>query len=76
MMQNETLEVGGKFWLVRQAKSKSHALSAIDMARCCGSIGHKDMRYNTACGGVFEILADVVQVNSDGTERLPDTAAY
>jgi hypothetical protein len=66
---NATIEVDGATWLVRQAQSKGHAISAINFARVTGSVGSKTMHNDT-------VLADVVQLNSDGTERKPGTQVY
>jgi len=63
-MSNEIIEVGGCNWLVRQAKSAYHALNSIAMARCTGSVGSTEYE-----NGV--IIADVVRLNPDGTERQP-----
>jgi len=76
MIKNEILEVGGRRWLVKEAANKDAALDAIASARCSGSVGQKDMVDSTRCGGTIETLADVVQINSDGTERQPYTEAY
>jgi len=76
MIKNEILEVGGRRWLIKEAASKEAALDAIASARCSGSVGQKDMIDRTRCGGTIETIADVVQINSDGTERHPYTEAY
>lgn len=75
-MQNEIIEVGGRRWLVREAKSREDALDAIAEARCTGSVGSKTIVDRRFVGGGVEVLADVVQINSDGTERKPYTEAY
>lgn len=66
----------GTRWLVREARSRAAALDAIAHARVTGSVGGKDTIDETLCGGTVYVLADVVQINSDYTERKPGTAAY
>lgn len=73
-MENEVIEQGGRLWKVRQAKSHEHALDAIASARVSGSVGHR-IELHPECGPA-EVIADVVQLNSDGTERQPYTEAY
>lgn len=73
-LENEIIEQGGRHWKVRQAKSREHALDAIAMARAFGSVGHKDTLLPV--GEPEQVLADVVQINSDGTERQPYTESY
>ncbi|MYM92571.1 hypothetical protein [Duganella vulcania] len=69
MLINEVIEVGGRQWKVRQAVSHEAALNEIAMARCTGSIGGKSSQ---VIDGVETVLANVVRLNSDGTE----TKAY
>lgn len=76
MLKNEIIEVSGTRWLVREAVSKEAALNEVSMARVTGSVGGKSSIDETLCGGGVVVLADVVQINSDGTERKPYTAAY
>lgn len=66
----------GRRWKVRQAKSLQHALQEISNARVTGSVGSKTTMNYTLCGGTIETLADVVQVNSDYTERQPYSTYY
>jgi hypothetical protein len=68
MLTNEIIEVNGLQWKVRQAVSREAALSEIALARCAGSIGGKSSEVSN---GVETILADVVRLNSDGTETKP-----
>ena len=77
-MKNEILEVGGRRWLVREAVNEEAALNAIASARCMGSVGQKDLQSEWHDGKIQNerVIADVVQVNSDGTERQPYTEAY
>lgn len=75
-MKNEIIEVGGCRWLVREAVSRDAALDTIAHARVTGSVGAKDVIDRSHCGGGEEVLADVVRINSDGTERKPYTNAY
>lgn len=63
-------------WLVREAVSVAEAENAIAWARVSGSIGSKNVVNNTYVGGGIEVLADVIALNSDGTERKPYQAAY
>lgn len=65
MLTNELIEVAGRQWKVRQAVSREAALNEIAMARCTGSIGGKSSEVS---GGIETVLADVVRLNSDGTE--------
>lgn len=64
----------GQRWKVREAVSLDRAMSAITSARSTGSIGAKHMR--GLIGEEPTVEADVIQINSDGTERQPYTAAY
>lgn len=66
----------GRRWKVREARSLNDACSAINMARVSGSVGGKSFLNQTYTGGRITVLANVVQINSDGTERQPYTAAY
>lgn len=59
----------GRRWKVREATSIKAACSAIANAAVSGSVGSSTY-VNDVC------VADVVQVNSDNTERRPYTAAY
>lgn len=59
----------GQRWKVREARSLKDALDEIAHARVTGSIGGKTTRNGT-------LVADVVQINSDGSERRPYTQAY
>jgi hypothetical protein len=67
-LKNEIIEVDGKQWMVREAVSREVALSEIAMARVTGSIGGKSTLTRE---GVTVIQADVVRLNSDGTETQP-----
>lgn len=65
-------------WKVREAVSLRAAVNCINMARVSGSVGGKDTetKYNSYYGGydrvpVTHVLADVVKVNDDLTERQP-----
>lgn len=73
---NEIIEVGGRRWKVREAKTREDALNAIASARCSGSVGERQTHDKRLCGGALEVLADVVQINSDDTERQPYTEPY
>lgn len=75
-MKNEIIEISGRRWLVKQAVSREAALNAIASARCSGSVGQTDIVDKTFIGGGKTILAEVVQINSDGSERKPYTEAY
>lgn len=68
------IEAGKRRWLVREAVSEEAAMNAITHARVGGSVGHTDINLNT--DGTEQILADVVQINSDGTERKPYTEEF
>lgn len=75
-MINEIIERNGRRWKVRQAKSEQHALNAIIHASVTGSVGCTTTIDHTYVGGIKEIVADVVEINSDGTERQPYTQRY
>lgn len=75
-MENVILEVGGRRWKIREAVTEEAALNAIASARVSGSIGSKHTLDETDIGGGITVLADVVQINSDGTERQPYTPEY
>ncbi len=70
------IKVGGRRWKVRQAVSLKAALDCIAHARVTGSVGAKDTSTEALPGRPYsewptKVLADVVQVNSDLTERQP-----
>lgn len=70
---------GGRRWKVRACKTLVHAWSAINMAKVTGSVGsYADEQTINADGtrSAVTVLADVVEVNSDNTERQPYTARY
>lgn len=69
MIKNKIVEVGNTQWMIRQAKSMNHALDAIAEARVTGSIGVKDIVNNTACGGIEEVVADVVKLSHYNNEE-------
>lgn len=73
---NENVEINGQIWKIRQAISMNAAINAITSARISGSVGAKLSRDDTYIGGTKYIEADVVRLNSDGTERQPYTQAY
>lgn len=75
-MKNEILEIGSERWLVREALTLAHALDEISMCRALGSVGGRTERDETLCGGKVVVEADVVQLNSDGSERKPYEQAY
>lgn len=64
----------GQRWKVRSATSLHNALSAIASAKVTGSVGSSTTLRDV--DGCITVLADVVQVNSDGSERKPYTQAY
>ncbi len=66
----------GSRWSVREAVSLKAVINAIAQARVSGSIGSKNLLDETYVGGGVTVVADVVQLNSDNTERQPYTAAY
>lgn len=66
----------GRRWKVREAVSLEAACRAITSARVMGAIGQKDIYDQTRVGGGITVRADVIQINSDGSERQPYTEAY
>ena len=68
-LENCILRKNGRRWKVRYAKSCKAALNEILWACVAGIIGGKT--YN----GV-ELVSDIVEVNSDNTERQPYTPVY
>lgn len=69
-MRNEIIEdATGRRWKVREAVSLAAAEEAIAYAKVSGSVGSKHL-----CNG--EVTADVVEINSDGSECQPYTQAY
>jgi hypothetical protein len=75
-LENVILEVGGARWKVREAKSEKAAMSAIATARVGGSVGAKNTLDETLLGLGITVLADVVRINSDGTEVKPYSIAH
>ena len=66
----------GQRWKVREAVSLNTALNCIAHAKISGSVGSKDILNETYVGGGITILADVVEIISDGTEQNPYTMAF
>lgn len=66
----------GRRWKVREAVSLAAAINEISMARIAGSIGGRTTIETPYSPNGVRVLADVVQVNSDYTERQPYTKAY
>lgn len=80
-MQYIIKQADGRRWAVKSAVSLGAAMNAIAHARVSGSVGHKDMRTTYIAGKDIDewpvtVIADVHQLNSDGTERQPYTEAY
>lgn len=68
-------------WKVREAVSINAACRAVTAACASGSIGWKDLQTDVDLGRPVtewptRVLAEVVQVNSDNTERQAYTEAY
>lgn len=63
-------------WKVREARSVADAYNEIAHARVLGSIGGRSEVDETRIGGTRYVLADVIEVNSDYTERKPYIPAY
>lgn len=70
------ITIDGTRWLVRDARSRADAINEIAMARVHGCIGGKSYLDETRVGGKVICIADVVQINSDYSERQPYTKAY
>ena len=69
------ISVRNQRWKIRRATSISVGVNCIIHSIALGSIGGKD--YVTSDKDGEEILvADVVQVNSDGSERQPYTESF
>lgn len=66
----------GRRWKVREAISWRAVQECVDHCRVSGSIGARDVLNKTYMGGGITVLADVVQVNSDGSERQAYTMGY
>lgn len=75
-MKNQIIEVDRRRWLVREALSFEKAVEAIAHARVTGSIGHKDVLDKRFVGGGEIVIADVHEINSDGTLREAYKAVY
>lgn len=78
MIKDLIIRINGddRRWKIREAISLKAAVSAISGARVTGSIGQKNTLNETYTGGGITVLADVIQVNSDNTERQPYVEAY
>lgn len=72
-LENYIVRVGDRRWKIRTCRSLTDALHEIAHARCLGSIGGSSTVYQD---GAAEVVADVVQVNSDNTDRQPYVAAH
>lgn len=66
----------GSRWKVREAMSLKKALGEIAHAKVLGSVGSKSVLNETYVGGGLTIQADVVQLNSDNTERQAYQEVY
>ncbi len=66
----------GRRWKVREAVSLKAALNEIASACVMGSIGSKRIQNDIGIGGKSYTIADVHQINSDGTERQAYAMAY
>lgn len=66
----------GRRWKVRQAVSLQAACDCIVQALVSGSVGGVDIVDRTYTTGGKTVMADVVQINSDNTERRPYQEAY
>ncbi len=65
----------GRRWKVREAVSLKAAINEIAMAMVTGSVGSKSLQ--SAWPAFTEtVIADVVALNSDNTERQPYTMGY
>jgi hypothetical protein len=64
MIKNQIMTVDGQDWKIREARNDLDAIDAIAMARCTGSVASKQTE-----NGV--VVADVVRLNPDGSERQP-----
>lgn len=73
MIKNQVITVAGDKWQIREAMSYYAAMDAITHARATGSIGGRD---TITSNNITRIRADVVRLNSDGTERQPYQEAY
>lgn len=60
----------GRRWKVREAKSLRDAMYEITHARVLGSIGSRSEEI--AADGSISVVADVHEINPDGTERQPN----
>ena len=76
MIKNQIIVENGQRWKIREAKSMAHALEAIAYASVSGSVGEQHVLDKSLCGGGIEVLADVVKVNSDDSERQPYQTPY
>ncbi len=71
----------GQRWKVKEARSLQCALNCIAHARVTGSVGAKDSHTLAQAGVPMRlwptyVTADVVQVNSDNSERRPYTESF
>jgi hypothetical protein len=62
-------------WKIRRATSIASAMNCIIHATALGSVSGKDYVMSDKDGEDI-LVADVVQVNSDGSERQPYTEAF
>jgi len=68
-MKNEILHIRNEHWLIRKAVSYDAAINEINIAKVSGSIGGKSFVNGN-------LIADVVQLNSDGSERKAYECSY
>lgn len=75
-LKDQIVEAHGRRWKVREALSMGHALGAILDAAVSGSVGARRILDERFVGGGQTVQADVVEINSDGSERKPYTTRY
>ncbi len=63
-------------WKIRESTSLKAAYNEIIHAQVTGSIGGKKTIDETRCGGSLRVIADVVEVHSDNTERVAYDTRY
>ncbi len=63
-------------WKIREATSLKAAYHEIIHAQATGSIGSKKTVDDSRCGGSLRVIADVIEIHSDNTERVAYDKRY
>lgn len=69
MIKNQIVELFGRRWKIREAVNKVQAHGTILDVVMNGGVGGRRVLDQRSVGGGLIVQADVIEVNSDDTER-------